>query len=126
MDRRRLLLACAVIGAIGALALPSLIAMPGLLEPALVLWGGVVAGMYTLGLAVVAEEFSGADLAAANSAFIFMYGAGMLFGPPTAGLAMDVWDFKGLPGAIALLFGAYVVVGGIAWLRESRPAKPSG
>ena len=125
MDRRRLLLTCAVVGAIGALALLSLIVLPGLLEPALVLWGGVIAGMYTLGLAVVAEKFSGADLAAANSAFFFMYGAGMLFGPPAAGLAMDNSDLHGLPSSIALLFGAYVMVGGIAWLRESRPEKSS-
>lgn len=125
VDRRRLLLACAAVGAIGALALPSLLVLPGLLEPALVLWGGVVAGMYTLGLAVIAEKFSGSDLAAANSAFIFMYGAGMLFGPPATGLAMDLSDSNGLPGSIALLFGAYVLVGGIAWLRESRPEEPS-
>ena len=118
MDRRRLLLGCAVVGSFGALALPSLISQPGLLAFALVLWGGVVAGMYTIGLAVIAERFSGADLAAANSAFIFLYGLGMLVGPPAAGLAMDVWDPHGLPAAIALLFGAYVVVGGVAWWRE--------
>lgn len=118
LDRRRLLLTCAVVGALGALGIPSLISQPGLLELALVLWGGVVAGMYTVGLAVIAERFSGADLAAANSAFIFLYGLGMLIGPPAAGLAMDVWDPHGLPGAIALLFGAYVVVGGVAWWRE--------
>ena len=118
MERRRLLLGCAVVGALGALALPSLISQPGLLEFGLVLWGGVVAGMYTIGLAVIAGRFSGADLAAANSAFIFLYGMGMLVGPPAAGLAMDVWGPRGLPAAIALLFGAYVVVGGGAWWRE--------
>ncbi len=118
LDRRRLLLACAVVGACGALAVPSLISQPGLLELALVLWGGVVAGMYTVGLAVIAERFTGADLAAANSAFIFLYGLGMLVGPPAAGLAMDIWDPHGLMSAIALLFGAYVVVGGLAWWRE--------
>ena len=120
MDRRRLLLGCACVGAAGGAGLPWLIGQPGLLEPSLVLWGGVVAAMYTLGLAVIAEQFSGADLAAANSAFIFLYALGMLVGPPAAGLAMDVWDPHGLAGVIAVLFGAYVVVGGVAWLREPR------
>ncbi|MCP4496495.1 MAG: MFS transporter, partial [Phycisphaeraceae bacterium] len=74
----------------------------------------------TLGLAGIAEQFSGADLAAANSAFIFLYALGMLVGPPAAGLAMDVWDPHGLAGVIAMLFGAYVIVGVVAWLREPR------
>ena len=43
-----------------------------------------------------------------------------LVGPPAAGLAMDVWDPHGLAAAIAVLFGAYVLVGVGAWLREPR------
>ena len=52
--------------------------------------------------------------------FIFLYALGMLVGPPAAGLAMDVWDPHGLAFALAALFGAYVVVGVVAWLREPR------
>jgi len=121
VDRRRLLLGCAFVGAAGGVALPSLMGLHGVLEPAMVLWGGVVVAMYTIGLGVLAERFSGADLAAANSAFIFLYGIGMLLGPPVAGIAMDLWNPHGLGAAIAGMFGAYCVVGIVALLRDPSP-----
>ncbi len=47
--------------------------------------GGVVAGLYTVGLAHLGSRLGGADLAAANAAFIFCYSLGMLVGPQTLG-----------------------------------------
>ena len=126
VDRRRLLLGCAAMGAVGGVALPGLIERPGLLEPLLVLWGGVVVGMYTIGLAMLSERFRGPDLAAANSAFIFLYGLGMLTGPTMAGVAMDIWDPHGLGGVVAVIFGVYVLVGGWFLLRESRSQGTGG
>lgn len=115
VDRRRLLLGCAAVGAAGGVALPWAIGVPVVLEVGIILWGGVVVGIYTIGLAVLADRFRGSDLAAANSAFIFLYSIGMLVGPPAAGVAMDVWDPNGLGGAIAAMFVAYLVAAGAWW-----------
>ena len=89
VDRRRLLLVSAVAGLIGAAALP-LVARD--LVPTSILlfvWGGFTGGLYTVGLAHLAQRFTGADLAASNSAFVFAYAAGALVGPAILGLGME-------------------------------------
>ena len=74
-DRRMLLLACATIGLAGMLALPTLAPPTGTLTAAvLFVWGGVVAALYTVGLAHLGSRLTGRDLASANAAFVFCYG----------------------------------------------------
>ena len=88
--------------------------------PSLFIFGGVVVGMYTVGLALLGERFKGADLAAANSAFVLMFSTGGLLGPPIAGAAMDIWDPHGLAIAMAAISGIYLLVVGWRWSgRES-------
>ncbi len=109
-DRRPLLAAMAVLGVIGSLALPMLIHNWLLMAVVLFFWGGCVSGLYTVGLAHLGARLSGADLAAANAAFIFCYAVGTVVGPQGIGAAMDVAGTSGYAWALAAFFGFYVLV----------------
>lgn len=109
-DRRVLLSTFAVIGLIGSIALPFLIFNWLLTAIVLLLWGGCVAGLYTVGLAHLGDKLHGADLASANAAFVFCYALGMLLGPQVIGAAMDVTGSHGFAWALAFFFGLYVAL----------------
>ncbi len=115
IDRRTVLLICAGFGFAGTALLPLISQSVYIFFPALFVFGGVVVGMYTVGLALLGERFKGADLATANAAFVLMYSTGALFGPPIAGAAMDVWDPHGLAIAMAAICGAYLLIVGWRW-----------
>lgn len=109
-DRRRLLSLFAIIGLIGSIALPYLIHDWLLTAVILLFWGGSVAGLYTVGLAHLGDKLHGADLASANAAFVFCYALGMLVGPQTIGVAMDVTGHHGFAWALAFFFALYVAL----------------
>lgn len=119
VDRRLVLLFCALVGSVG-MALMAFVPMSRTaLIVLLFVWGGIVAGLYTVGLAHLGGRFRGADLAQANAAFVVMYSAGLIVGPPLAGFGMDLWPPTGLPATLAALFATYVLV--VVWrLRSSR------
>lgn len=74
---------------------------------------GLATTLYTLGLALIGDRFSGGAIAAANAAFIMAYGVGSLLGPPVAGTAMDAVDPEGVLialSAMAALFLAVLIV----------------
>ena len=109
-DRRRLLTVLAVIGLVGALSLPLISHSWVLMATVLLLWGGCVAGLYTVGLSHLGSRLVGADLAAANAAFIFCYAVGTVVGPQAIGAAMDVSGNDGFAWAIVAFFGFYLVL----------------
>lgn len=109
-DRRHLLLACAVIGLLGTLLMPWLAFDWHLMAALLFVWGGVVAALYTIGLAHLGSRLSGHDLASANAAFVLCYGLGMVFGPQAVGIAMDLFGANGFGWALALFFGLYIAI----------------
>ncbi len=109
-DRRNVMLGCALIGAIGALMLLVVIENPWLLSACIFIWGGVIGGMYTVGLAHLGARLSGTDLAQANAAFIMAYAIGMMVGPQYTGIAMDVIGAPGFGWAIFSCFGLYIIV----------------
>jgi MFS family permease len=109
-DRRSLLLFFAVVGLVGSLCLPLLINDWWLMASVLFVWGGVVAGLYTVGLAHLGSELKGSELASANAAFIFCYSAGMLVGPQAIGSSLDLFGPSGFAWALAFFFAAYVVL----------------
>jgi MFS family permease len=108
-DRRLLLTIIGTIGLIGALLLPyasaSWLALAGLL----LIWGGVVAGLYTIGLSHIGQRFTGADLAAANAAFIFFYAIGTIAGPAAIGAGMDIDGPEGFAWVLTAFFGCFVL-----------------
>ena len=109
-DRRYPLTGCAIIGLIGTLLIPWIANVKWLLTLDLFILGGVSAGLYTIGLAQLGSRLKGFELAAANSAFIFCYGIGMLIGPTAIGKAMDIFPPFGFSDTMATFFGLYIIL----------------
>ena len=109
-DRRILLAACAAVGLIGMLALPWFATNWAIAAAVLFVWGGVVAALYTVGLAHLGTRLTGRELASANAAFVFCYGFGMLVGPQAIGIGMDLIGPDGFGYSLALFFAAYIAL----------------
>jgi MFS family permease len=109
-DRRHLLLVCAVVGLIGTVLMPHLSANWHVMAALLFLWGGVVAALYTIGLAHLGSRLSGRDLASANAAFVLCYGLGMVLGPQAVGIGMDLFGTNGFGWSLSFFFAAYVAL----------------
>jgi len=120
-DRRVLLLVCALVGLGGMLLLPAIQASWWAAAGLLFVWGGVVAGLYTVGFAHLGSRLSGTDLAMANAAFVFCYGIGMLAGPQVIGLGMDAFGPHGFAWSLAAFFAFYVVL--LLWRLLLRPRR---
>ena len=112
-DRRWVLLAIAALGLAGMVAMPFFSESWWRLAGLLFMWGGMVAGLYTVGLAHLGSKLSGRELASANAAFIFCYAVGMLVGPQLIGLGMDITGPHGFAGVLGGFFAAYVLLA--AW-----------
>jgi MFS family permease len=63
--------------------------------------GGIATATYTLGLAILGQQFDARTLVSANAAFIACYGVGTILGPPTVGALMDRLGPNALPTALA-------------------------
>jgi MFS family permease len=107
-DRRHLLLACAVVGLGGTILMPHLAFDWHVMAALLFTWGGVVAALYTIGLAHLGSRLSGRDLASANAAFVLCYGLGMVLGPQAIGIGMDLLGPDGFGWSLSLFFALYI------------------
>ncbi len=125
VDRRLVLLACGLVAFAGTLLLPVTQATgwPGLALA--FVWGGFIAGLYSVGLAHLGANFRGGKLAAANAAFAMLYAVGTLIGPGLGGIGMDLWNPHGLGVVIALISAVFVAV--VAWRAVAfpRPRNPA-
>ncbi|WP_035716236.1 MFS transporter [Azorhizobium doebereinerae] len=110
IDRRYLLLFCASMGTLGAAVLPFIPVDTLGFKVAMFLVTGIVGSIYTIGLALLGERFRGADLAAANAAFVMLYSIGLVIGPPLVGFGMDAYNPYGFAVVVAGLLGLYVAV----------------
>ncbi|MBK3401362.1 MFS transporter [Methylorubrum populi] len=109
VDRRLVLLGASLAGALGAALIPVASAsLPGL-TALLFVWGGIVGTLYTVGLAHLGARLRGPDLAGANAAFVMLYNAGLMLGPPLIGGGMDLHPPQGFAVAMSLLFTLYAV-----------------
>ena len=113
VDRRILLLGCAVAGVIGTLLLPAFSNNVIVISILLFVFGGITGGLYTIGLAHLGSRFHGHDLASANAAFIMLYSAGLVAGPPLIGVGMDAVGAGGFTGTLGVLLFLYSLV--VAW-----------
>lgn len=109
IDRRLVLLGASLAGALGAALIPAVSGSLPLLSALLFVWGGIAGTLYTVGLAHLGATLRGPDLAGANAAFVMLYNAGLMLGPPLIGGGMDLFAPQGFALALALLFAAYLV-----------------
>lgn len=122
VGKKRVLAACTMVALAVPFALPGTLGTPWLLLLAMLVWGGVAGGLYTASLAMLADHFRGAELAAANVAFGTFYAAGALLGPPLHGMAMDRLEPNGIMASSAVLFAAFL--GFMAWKAYRKPGQP--
>ncbi|MGK0266409.1 MAG: MFS family permease [Maricaulis sp.] len=107
--RRGTLTAIALVATLGPLLIWMAGTRLGLLLPILFIQSGVASGLYTVGLSLLGERFTGGRIAAANAAFIFAYGLGSLLSPPAAGVAMDGFGPAGVLVVLGVTAGAYLL-----------------
>lgn len=116
VDRRRLLLACGTVGVGGAFLIPYLPIDGWSMWVVAFVTTGIVAGLYTVGLALLGARFDGAALATANAAFVMLYSVGLIIGPTAVGSGMQVFDPHGFAWTIGAFLVLYVlVVAGQIW-----------
>lgn len=120
--RTNALLAISLICLLG----PGIIYLAGANAPVLYaimfIYVGVTMSLYTVGLSLIGERFSGGAIAAANAAFIFMYGAGSLVAPLAGGAAIDWVNPYGLL-IVLFAFAVCFIVFALNEMRK-RPPKP--
>ena len=110
VDRRKVLIACASVAVAGALLLPISAGNAWSFFVVLFVWGGVVAALYSVGLALLEGSHRGSRLASANAAFVMLYSAGRLAGSPLVGASIDFWNPHGFAAIMALFPAIYVAV----------------
>jgi MFS family permease len=109
LARSTVLRICAAAGLVGAALVPLAAGLgPGLVL-LLVLWGGVMGGLYPVALSMAGDRFRGPELVAANAAVVTSYGLGSLLGPALGGAAMDLWNPHGLLALFVLAFAGILV-----------------
>jgi MFS family permease len=117
-DRRKVLAACALFSGAMTILLPMIDLQSAGILTLLLLWGGISFGIYTVGLALLGQRFTGGDIAVANAAFTIFYTAGGLIGRPITGAAMDVMGDLGFGPSIAVFYLA-AGMGALLALRRS-------
>ena len=126
IDRRLVLLLCGCVVATGASTL-AFLPPTGTGALALVfVWGGSIAGLYTVGLAHLGSNFKGSDLAAANAAYSILYALGTMAGPGLGGFAIDAWKPYGLLVAVGSIAAALIVVVLVRLMTAPRPSRSRG
>ncbi|MGB6117533.1 MAG: MFS transporter [Mesorhizobium sp.] len=120
-DRRLLLTFCALVGLAGMCLMPALAGNWHGTALLLLIWGGAVAALYTVGLAHLGASLTGRDLASANAAFVFCYGLGMLVGPQAIGIGLDAMGPPGFALTIGLMFAAYLAL--VVWRIVASPSR---
>jgi len=102
---RLAMIGCGVVCMLSPVLTISALHTPFILGAVMFAWGGAAWGLYAIGLTALGHRFKGERLTAANSAFVIVYTLANIAGPPSAGLAIKLWNPHGL---IALMLGVAV------------------
>lgn len=117
VDRHAVLLGCAALSGLAALALPLVVQQAVLLYPVLFLWGGTFTAIYTMAMTIGGQRFRGTALAVLMAAFGAMWGLGSLLGPLLGGWAMELWPPHGLVAVPGVAAAGFVLFALWRWRR---------
>jgi len=119
MDRRRLIMICAFIGAIGCVLPWTFAGNFYMLLVSALLIGGMSNPLYSLLIAHTNDFLEYEDMAAASSGLLFINGLGAIAGPIVLGKMMDL---MGAYGYFVILIALFVILGLYAIYRMTRRA----
>jgi MFS family permease len=109
-NRRVMLICCGFTCLVAAALMPVFAGSTWPLWTLLFVWGGLVAGLYTIGLVELGSRYSGAALVSANAAVVASYGIGAMGGPLLVGAAMDAVEPHGLSIALGGMASVYLAL----------------
>ncbi len=110
------LLLAAALAAISSALIPLFVHDIAALWTVLFLAGGTIAGLYTLGVVLIGQMFSGQKLVLVSTGFAMAYSAGSVLGATPMGAAMDLFGIETLPLLTSLLFvGLFVALRRSSW-----------
>ncbi len=84
-----------------------------LLWSVIVIWGGAMGALFTVGITLLGQRFRSVDLVAANAVFSLLFGIGGMVGPLMVGMSMDEFGPHGFVASMVIvviiygLFAAY-------------------
>ena len=110
VNRYSLIFVCALVVLLGALSLPFIIDTRIIVWPIMLVWGGAIAGIYTVALAIMGQRFRGAQLAAGNAAFGVMWGVAGAMAPGSAGIAMTIWGSNGFVIVMVIAISSFLLL----------------
>jgi MFS family permease len=118
VNRMGMLLLCVVLTLAGLLAMPQLVIIPWVSVVFVFLFGGISGMIYTLGVILIGEQFKGAMLATATTAFTACWGTGSVIGPLIVGAGMDWIGVQHMALIIFMIFLPYLPFPIVAWVRS--------
>jgi len=110
VSRPSLLKAMTALGVAASLSLPLAVGYTPLLWLDLFLLGFAVGGVWTVGLIIAGQIFSGSLLAAALALKGILYGVGSISGPSVTGVAFAHWGQIALPAILAGICGLFLLL----------------
>lgn len=120
VDRALLIALGALLMALAGLAMPAMLTAETWSWLMMFAVGGVLGGFYTVGLVMIGNRFTGAQLAGATAVFTSMWSLGGMIGLPIAGGAMEIAAPHGLPAAIIVIFLALLPIAAVEFARRRR------
>lgn len=109
--RRAVLVACALLTSLGAVALPWLIDLSTpLFYLFLFVWGACAYGVTTVSLASISDRFTGAQLLSCSAAMTMAGGVGGVAGPSAIGILQGSLGADVFPHAVLVIFLGLAVV----------------
>lgn len=109
MDRRTIMNGCITGVLICALCFPFSIDYPIPRWINLFLWCTCLGGVYTSGMALLSQRYSGNSLTAASAAFSMVGSISGVIGTLTIGLAMDIWRPHGFTVMMCVVCTSYLI-----------------
>jgi hypothetical protein len=126
--RRMTLRLCVLVATVSTLAIPVVVDVIPLLWAVLFFAGGTGAGIYTLGIVLIGQDFRGHTLAVVSTGFAMAYAAGSIIGSAPVGYLIDLFGPEALPLAVAIGFvglSTYLFLGDGSPERSGREPPPA-